>query len=60
MRDLSVLDHLGGQLGQLCAVLGMDPETPNSLLTDLLGECGTRPLSEPPAWPVERLRDDVR
>jgi DMATS type aromatic prenyltransferase len=58
MRDLSVLDHLGGQLGRLCAVLGMDPEDPAELLTDLLGPHGARPLAKPPAWPSEVADDN--
>ena len=57
MRGLSVLGHLGGQLSRLCEVLEMDPATPVDLLTGLLGAHGSRPLSEPPAWPSD-VADD--
>lgn len=50
MRDLSLLEHLSGQLARLCDVAGTDPATPKELLADLLGCHGSRPLSEPPVW----------
>ncbi|WP_229074712.1 tryptophan dimethylallyltransferase family protein [Actinoplanes sp. DH11] len=35
----------------------MDPEAPLRLLTELLGEHGSRPLTEPPVWPSD-VADD--
>ncbi len=58
MQALSVLDHIGGQLGRLCEVLGMDPGDPAELLKDLLGPHGDRPLSKSPAWPSEVADDN--
>src|ERR1044072_5792342 len=58
MQISSVLDHLGGQLSRLCTVLGMDPEIPVSLLADLLGPHGIRPLTQPPAWPSDVADDN--
>ncbi|BAL87478.1 hypothetical protein AMIS_22580 [Actinoplanes missouriensis 431] len=57
MQDLTVLDHLGGQLRRLCDVVGMDPATPVQLLSELLGRHGSRPLNAPPAWPSD-VSDD--
>jgi len=57
MRGLSILEHLSGQLVRLCEVVGTDPATPMDLLRDLLGFNGSRPLSEPPAWP-SNVADD--
>jgi DMATS type aromatic prenyltransferase len=51
MDGLSVFEHLSGQLGRLCEVAGTDPGAPQDLLRDLLDSVGSRPLSEPPAWP---------
>ncbi|MFC7530970.1 tryptophan dimethylallyltransferase family protein [Actinoplanes sp. GCM10030250] len=45
------MDRLGGQLGRLCDVVGVDPAAPVELLSGILGEHGSRPLSAPPAWP---------
>jgi DMATS type aromatic prenyltransferase len=57
MRGMSLFDHLDGQLTRLCAVAGTDPETPGHLLRELLGEHGSRPLTDPPAWP-SNVADD--
>lgn len=57
MRGLSVFEHLSGQLVRLCEVAGTDPVTPVDLLRDLLDSNGSRPLSEPPAWP-SNVADD--
>jgi DMATS type aromatic prenyltransferase len=57
MHGLSVLDHLGGQLRRLCDVVGIDPATPAELISELLGEHGSRPLAEPPVWPSD-VSDD--
>src|SRR5688572_9715693 len=57
MRDLSISDHLGGQLVGLCGVLGLDQSGSTDLLMDLLGSNGSRLLSEPPAWP-SNVADD--
>jgi hypothetical protein len=51
MQDLSVIDHLGGQLGRLCDVVGIDPAAPVELLSEVLGGHGKRPLGSAPAWP---------
>ncbi|GAA0716524.1 hypothetical protein Drose_36545 [Dactylosporangium roseum] len=57
MGDLSVFEHLSGQLARLCHVAGADPGTPIDLLRDLLGPAGSRRLSELPAWP-SNVADD--
>src|SRR5256885_6219335 len=57
MGGLSVLEHLSGQLVRLCRVVRIDPGVPLDLLRDLLGSVGSRPLSEPPAWP-SNVADD--
>lgn len=57
MRELSILEHLNGQLARLCEAVGTNPATPVSLLRDLLGSNGSRPLSKPPAWP-SNVADD--
>jgi DMATS type aromatic prenyltransferase len=57
MRDLSVFEHLSGQLTRLCEVAGTDPGVPLDLLRDLLDPIGSRPLSKPPAWP-SNVADD--
>jgi hypothetical protein len=51
MHISSVQEHLGAQLRRLCAALRMDAENPISLLDELLGPHGARPLTQPPAWP---------
>jgi hypothetical protein len=45
------MDRLGTQLDRLCRVVGIDPATPLELLSGILGEHGSRPLSAPPVWP---------
>ena len=57
MQALSVLDHIGGQLGRLCEVLGIDRDDPAELMRDLLGPHGSRPLSKSPPWPSD-VSDD--
>ncbi|GII22544.1 tryptophan dimethylallyltransferase family protein [Planosporangium mesophilum] len=57
MSDLSLADLLSGQLARLCDVARIDPRAPLDLLGDLLGSAGSRPLSEPPAWPSD-IADD--
>ena len=57
MDNVTVFDHLGGQLDRLCQVLAMDPATPRDLLAGILGPHRERPLSEPPAWPSD-VADD--
>ncbi|RAK43203.1 DMATS type aromatic prenyltransferase [Actinoplanes lutulentus] len=57
MQDVSVFDHLGGQIRRLCDVVGIDPATPVELLSELLGAHGSRPLDAPPAWPSD-VADD--
>jgi DMATS type aromatic prenyltransferase len=51
MQDVSVQDRLGSQLNRLCGVVGIDPAAPLDLLSGVLGEHGSRPLSAPPVWP---------
>jgi DMATS type aromatic prenyltransferase len=53
----SLLDRLSGQLIRLSGVAEIDPSTPLRLLSDLLGSCGSRLVSEPPAWP-SAIADD--
>ncbi|MEV6345302.1 tryptophan dimethylallyltransferase family protein [Actinoplanes sp. NPDC051851] len=57
MQDLSVSDHLGGQMSRLCGVLGLDPSAPVELLGELLGPHRNRPLSAPPAF-LSDVADD--
>lgn len=57
MADLSLVEHLSGQLARLSEVAGLDPGTPLDLLTRILGTAGPRPLSEPPGWPSD-VADD--
>ena len=57
MRDLSVADHLTGQLGRLCDVLEMNPAVPVDLLVGALGDHAERLLSKPPIWPSD-VADD--
>ncbi len=51
MLDLSLFEHLGPQLERLSEIVGTDSVSARRLLADLLGSTGSRPLSEPPAWP---------
>jgi DMATS type aromatic prenyltransferase len=53
----SLLDRLRRQLVSLSKIAGVDPATPLQLTSDLLGSYGSRPVSEPPAWP-SAIADD--
>ena len=55
--DVSLSDHLGGQLRRLCAVAEIPPAEPLELLRGLLGGTATRSLADPPAWPSD-VADD--
>lgn len=57
MPGSSLLDCLSGQLIRLSKIAGIDPATPLQLTSDLLGSGGSRPVSEPPAWP-SAIADD--
>lgn len=57
MPGSSLLDCLTGQLVRLSEIAGIDPATSLQLMSDLLGPHGSRPLSEPPAWP-SAIADD--
>ncbi|MFJ6198974.1 tryptophan dimethylallyltransferase family protein [Micromonospora sp. NPDC092111] len=57
MGEVSLADHVGGQLRRLCEVARTDPAGPLELLRDLLGSAGPRPLSAPPTWP-SNIADD--
>ncbi|MDG4830798.1 tryptophan dimethylallyltransferase family protein [Solwaraspora sp. WMMD1047] len=57
MDASSLAERLSDQLRQLCEVVGADSTAPLDLLADLLGPAGSRPLSEPPAWP-SNIADD--
>lgn len=55
---LSLSDHLSRQLLRLCRLCGVaDTGSALSMLTNLLGPAGPRPLSEPPLWPSD-VSDD--
>lgn len=57
MPRSSLLDCLNGQLVRLSGIAGIDPAAPQHLMSDLLGSSGSRPVSEPPAWP-SAIADD--
>ncbi|MGI5211750.1 tryptophan dimethylallyltransferase family protein [Plantactinospora sp. CA-290183] len=57
MGDLSLFEHLSGQLTRMCDVAETDPSAPLELLGDLLGTSGSRSLAEGPAWPSQ-VADD--
>lgn len=51
MEDPPLSQFLDKQLHDLCEMVGLDPRSASALLADLLGPVGSRPVSQPPAWP---------
>lgn len=51
MSGSSLYEHTRAQVAGLCDVVGSSPSPAVELLADLLGPAGSRPLSDPPAWP---------
>jgi DMATS type aromatic prenyltransferase len=50
LAALSLRQYGGSQLRDLCRLVGVDHNTPETLLAELLGSAGDRTLAEPPIW----------